>query len=168
MDSKTPPFSLEDIHSFLTSASFDVASSVIHVDSLAEEGYKLEAIFRDKFSVVLFLPNPNGEVGHFTLLTHLSDKTLEYFDSYARDPPEQVRELAKHNGMRILRNKVQLQEIDSNVCAKWCIARLYSLPNSLTSFLKLYTGHRELSPDTLVNNIFVLKKQPPSVEDDRH
>ena len=165
MDSKTPPFSIEDIHSFLTSASFDVANNVIHIDSIAEVGYDLEVIFKDKFSTILFLENPNGRVGHFVLLTHLSNKSLEYFDSYGREPPEQVRALAKHNGMRIFHNKVQLQERDSNVCAKWCLARIYSLPNSLASFLKLYTGHRELSPDTLVNNIFVLKKELPSVEE---
>ena len=165
MDSKTPPFSIEDIHSFLTSASFDVANNVIHVDSLEESGYNLETIFRDKFSVVVYLTNPSSEVGHFVLLTHLSNKSLEYFDSYGREPPEQVRALAKHNGMRVLRNKVQLQAVDSNVCAKWCLARLYSLPLSLTNFLKLYTGHRDLTPDELVNNIFVLKKELPSVEE---
>ena len=159
MDNEVPPFSLEDIHAFLTGTTIDVPNIVVHVDSLRERDYNLDAIFQGNFSLVLFLPNPLQEVGHFVLLTQLSEHTLEYFDSYAQPVPEPVRELAKANGMRVLTNKTRLQEKTSNTCAKWCIARLFSLPNSLDRFVSLYTGHKTLSPDVMVNNVFVLKKR---------
>lgn len=159
MNSKTQPFSAEDIHTILSNASIDVANIVVHIDLLRERQYSLPAIFGENFSLILFLPNPDPEVavGHFVLLSHLSDNTLEYFDSYAGEVPEAVRELAKRNNMRIKANKVRYQEEVSMTCAKWCVARIFSLPSTLAQFEELYTGHK-LSPDVLVNNLFRLKK----------
>lgn len=158
MNNKVEPFSLEDIHTFLTSTSIDVPNIVIHIDTLAESNYNLEALYKNNFSLILFIPDSVSEVGHFVLLSHISDNTLEYFDSFGRVPPESVLQLAKQNNMRLIHNKIQLQDKISNTCAKWCIARLFSLPNSLKSFIELYSGHKTLSPDVLVNNIFVLKR----------
>lgn len=158
MNNKVQPFSLEDIYTFLTGTAIDVPNIVIHIDSLEESGYNLEALFKGNFSLVIFIPHPVEQVGHFVLLSHLSEKTLEYFDSFAQDPPQSVRELAKRNGMRLLTNHTVLQDVESNTCAKWCIARMFSLPNSLERFTQMYTGHKTLSPDVLVNNIFVLKR----------
>lgn len=155
MDNKVNPYSVEDIYDLLSGTTIDVPNVVVHVDALHESGYNLDALFKGNFSIILYLPG-DGEVGHFTLLTDLGDNMLEYFDSLAGSIPEQVAELARRNGKRILTNKVRLQELNSNTCAKWCVARLFALPNSLKRFVTLYTGHT-LSPDTLVNNIFVLK-----------
>ena len=158
MNNQVAPFSLEDIHTFLTGTSIDVPNIVVHLDSLAELQYNLDSIFRGNFSLILFLPNPVEEVGHFVLLTHLSDKTLEYFDSFAQPPPDSVKELGKRNNLRIVSNSTILQDAKSNTCAQWCIARMFSLPNSLNHFVELYTNHKTLSPDVLVNNVFVLKR----------
>lgn len=158
MDNKAPPFSLEDIYTFLTGTAIDVPNIVIHIDALEESGYNLDSLFRGNFSLILFIPHATEEVGHFVLLSHLTEKTLEYFDSFAQDPPASVKELAKRNGMRLAKSSTVLQALDSNTCAKWCIARMFSLPNSMENFVQLYTDHKTLSPDVLVNNIFVLKR----------
>lgn len=159
MDNKVEPFSVSDIYTFLTGTAIDVPNIVIHVDAITESNYNLEALFKDNFSLIIFIPNSVEEVGHFVLLTQTGAKTLEYFDSFAQEPPIAVKELAKTNGMRVVTGDVVLQDKKSNTCAKWCIARMFSLPNSLSSFYSLYSGHKTLSPDVLVNNIFVLKKQ---------
>lgn len=159
MNNNVEPFSVEDIYTFLTGTAIDVPNIVVHIDALEESGFNLEALFKGNFSIILYIPNLVEEVGHFVLLSHLTDKTMEYFDSFAQEPPPSVRELVKRNGMRMRTNDVVLQDKKSNTCAKWCIARMFSLPNTLKSFQELYTSHKTLSSDVLVNNIFVLKKQ---------
>lgn len=158
MNDNLEPLSVSDIYQFLTGTAIDVPNIVIHADAIEESGYNIDALFKGNFSVIVYTPHPTEEVGHFTTLSHLSGDTLEWFDSFAQPPPETVLELAKRNNMRLKTNKVELQDRTTNVCAKWCVARIFSLPISLKSFVEIYTGHKTLTPDVLVNNIFKIKK----------
>lgn len=158
MNDSLEPLSVNDIYLFLTGTAIDVPNVVIHLDAVEESGYNLEGLFKGNFSVIVYQPHPTEEVGHFLLLSHLGEKTLEWFDSFAQEPPDSIRELARRNGMKLLTNKVQLQDKSTNVCAKWCVGRMMSLPITLKSFVEIYTGHKTLSPDVLINNIFKLKK----------
>jgi hypothetical protein len=94
---RTPPLSVEDIHEIFVSSSRDVVNSVLHIDVIEGFDFNLDQIFQNRYSIILFLPNPdpNDEVGHFVLLTHLDNENLEYFDSFGNNPPVQIEELAK-------------------------------------------------------------------------
>lgn len=160
MDNTTQPFSLEDIYDILSGTSIDVKNIVVHVDGLQESGNNLDAIFGDNYAVILFLPNsnPDDPVGHFVVLSHL-ESGLEYFDSFGRAPPPQVVTFAAANGLSLVHNKKKLQDIRSDTCAKWCVARIFSLPTSLVDFVEIFSGHKTLRADVLVNNVFKLKKR---------
>lgn len=160
MNNSTQPFSLEDIYDILSGTSIDVRNIVVHVDGLAESGNNLDAIFGDNFAVILFLPNsdPQDPVGHFVTLSHL-DSGLEYFDSFGREPPPQVVAFAAANGLPLAHNKKKLQDKRSDTCAKWCVARIFSLPIPLEDFVEIYSAHKTLRADVMVNNVFKLKKR---------
>jgi hypothetical protein len=78
---RTPPLSIEQIHEIFESSSRDIVNSVLHIDVLEGMNYNLDQIFQNRYSIILFLPHPVEEVGHFVLLTHLNDSSIEYFDS---------------------------------------------------------------------------------------
>ena len=160
MNNSTQHFSVEDIYNIFFGTSLDVRNIVVHIDGLAESGNNLDAIFRDNFAVILFLPNsdPQEPVGHFVTLSHL-ESGLEYFDSFGREPAPQVVTFAAANGLPLVHNKKKLQDKRSDTCAKWCVARIFSLPLPLEDFLEIYSGHKTLRADVLVNNIFKLKKR---------
>lgn len=151
----TPPYSIEDIHNVFQNHVKDIGNSVRHIDEIVSLNYNLENIFSSRFSIIIFLPNndPSINVGHFVLLSHLDDDTLEYFDSFAQEVPEIIQELAKRNDLKIRINKVKLQNEKSFVCAKYCLLRMQSLPTHLNDFIKILKSNRELTPDQIVDNL---------------
>jgi hypothetical protein len=90
-------------------------------------------------------------------LSHL-DSGLEYFDSFGRDHHPTSRCFRRSNGLPLTHNKKKLQDKRSDTCAKWCVARIFSLPIPLEDFIEIFSGHKTLRADVLVNNLFKLKK----------
>lgn len=143
------PLSTGDIHNILTTSSQDYEDCIVHIDSIEKSNYNIDALFRNRYAIILFLENPLQEVGHFTLLSHLKSDKLEYFDSFGKEPPESVVKLAQINNMKLTWNKEQLQDDRSNTCARHCILRMTSLPTNLTNYLKLF-DNKSMSPDEIV------------------
>jgi hypothetical protein len=116
---RTPPLSVEDIHEIFVSSSRDVVNSVLHIDVIEGFDFNLDQIFQNRYSIILFLPNPdpNDEVGHFVLLTHLDNENLEYFDSFGNNPPVQIEELAKRNGLKIIKSSTNYRMISHSFAA---------------------------------------------------
>ena len=158
---RTPPLSVEDIHEIFVSSSRDVVNSVLHIDVIEGFDFNLDKIFQNRYSIILFLPNPdpNDEVGHFVLITHLDNENLEYFDSFGNNPQVQVEELARRNGMKVVKSSVKLQNEKSFICGKYCILRLRSLPTPLNEFIKILSKNEVFSPDQLVDKLIRLVKQ---------
>lgn len=159
MSDYTNPYSVEDIYSILSNTSIDIKNVVVHIDGFSESNYNLELLFKNNYSIIIYIPIPEQEVGHFVLLSHLEGNHLEYFDSFGKPPLEEVVLFAKRNSMKLTWNKVVLQEIQNDVCAKWCVSRMFSLPISLKDFVEIYTEHKTLKPDEIVSQLFILKRQ---------
>ena len=156
---RTPPLSIEQIHEIFESSSRDIVNSVLHLDVLEGMNYNLDQIFQNRYSIILFLPHPVEEIGHFVLLTHLDNSSLEYFDSFANPPSPQVQELAKRNGMKIVKSSEKLQHEKSFICGKYCILRMKSLPTPLSDFIKILSQNKVFSPDQVVDKLIRLVKQ---------
>ena len=162
-------YSVDDIYNFLTNASIDVENLVMHVEFIEELDYNLSNIFNKNFSVILFIKSPafdetlpndvEGNIGHFVLLSQLTDNKLEYFDSLAGEIPEIVKKLADINRMEIISMSKPLQTRESYICAKYCISRMQSLPLSLTLYQNLLRNHKTMSPDEIIHNLYKNKKQ---------
>jgi len=161
--SKTRPYSVEDIHNILSNSSLDMENSVLHIDSLKELDYNLEKIFGERYSIILFIPNedPLIKIGHFVLLSWLEEKLLEYFDSFAQEPHDFVKELVKMNNLKLRTSSQKLQEDDSLVCSKFCLLRMQSLPTHLDNFIKILKNNDKLTPDQIVDFLInsLYKKQ---------
>ena len=115
------PYNTKDIYNVLTSPSANYEDSVYHIELIELMNYNLDAIFKERYSIILFIENPTSEIGHFVLLSHISKDKLEYFDSFGREPPDSVKKLAEINEMKLSYNTVQIQDTKSNVCAKYCL-----------------------------------------------
>ena len=71
------------------------------------------------YSCVLNL-SPSGHSGtHWVALFSRDDETVEYFDSYGRQMPGDIR--ACIGERYAVRNNVILQQLGSNVCGQYCI-----------------------------------------------
>ena len=57
------------------------------------------------------------------------------------------------NDLIIRVSKIQLQNNRSNICAKWCILRLKSIPTHLGQFQEIFTQNKKLSPDEIVDSL---------------
>jgi hypothetical protein len=152
---KSQPLSVADIHNVFTNYSEDITNSVLHIDAIPSFNYDLKKIFGERYSIIFFIPNPDktNPVGHFILLSWLEDKLIEYFDSFANEPHPFVLELMEKNDLIIRVSKIQLQNNRSNICAKWCILRLKSIPTHLGQFQEIFTQNKKLSPDEIVDSL---------------
>ena len=144
------PYNTKDIYNVLTSPSANYEDSVYHIELIELMNYNLDAIFKERYSIILFIENPTSEIGHFVLLSHISKDKLEYFDSFGREPPDSVKKLAEINEMKLSYNTVQIQDTKSNVCAKYCLLRMQSLPSKLSDFINMLTNNKSLSADKIV------------------
>lgn len=159
-------FSIEDIYNFLSNPSIDLRSQVLNINFLEQEFVTIDDIFKNNYSIILFIPNPNyddtndidnpNNIGHFTLFSNLDDKTVEFFDSFGQQPPDIIKVICKKFNLNLITNKIQLQNNSSYICAKFCLSRLYSLPTSLSDYVKILTSSK-YEPDVIINKLYVNK-----------
>lgn len=157
METQSIPFFSNEIEEFLNGKDLNAQNCTLKIEKIEELNYNIDAVFGNRFFTVIFLTNPTSEVGHFTLLCHFEGE-IEFFDSTANKVPEIIKHFAKINKMKLIVNKKVLQGSESNTCAKWCIARILSLPLKLVEFQKIFSGNRHYKADDIVNNLYVLKK----------
>lgn len=156
----SPPYSTEDIQNILTKSSTDLENAVLHIDAIQELNYDLEKIFGNRSSIIFFIPNINNadDVGHFVLLTHVSNDNIEYFDSFGNLPHAFVMEIVRRNkGMTITYSKRKLQNKNSYICGKYCLLRMQSQPSHLDDFIDILLSNKRLSPDKVVDTLIKTK-----------
>ena len=168
MNKSETAYSISDIYNFLSSGSIDIEKSIMEVDYIAKVNYNKELLFDKTYSIILFIPSPHynenlspdseQNIGHFTLLSLLDEKTVEFFDSLAGEIPEIVKDFALHNNLSIKSLKNPLQSKKSYICAKYCISRMQSLPLSLKNYEDLLRNHKVLSPDEIIHFLYKNKK----------
>lgn len=147
------PIASDNLERFLDASSGQDAEGIVtHLHDLNSGEDPLEK----RFATIVFLPPRAGTVGHFCLLSDWGTN-LEWFDSLAGTIPEEVQRYAEKRQLPIAYNRIALQGKTSNVCGKWCLARMYSLPTSIGEFVKIYKGNKYYSPDEIVNKQIVLK-----------
>lgn len=151
------PFYSSEIEEFLTGKYLNVQNCTLKIEKIEELNYTIDAVFGNRFFTIIYLTNPESEVGHFTLLSHFEGE-IEFFDSTGNKVPDIIKKFAEINGMKLVTNKKVLQGRETNTCAKWCIARILSLPLKLDVFQKIFNGNRHYKADDIVNNLYILKK----------
>lgn len=140
------PLGSQEIESFLRGDSQEINGWVIHIDNLDLN----DPFGGDRYSRIIFIENPNTNVGHFTLLSDFGDY-FEYFDSLAGDIPDKIMQL--NSTIKYLQEPLQSES--SNVCGKWCILRHLSLPTELDQFYEIFK--KKMEPDEMVERILQLK-----------
>lgn len=122
-----------------------------YVDSKIVEYPTLEYIddIDDLFledSCILFIPNTSrNNIGHWVcLIKH--DKTIEYFDSYGREPDPQsylkgsypfLSNLLYNSNYRLIYNNIKLQGKGTNTCGRHVIVRILLKKYPLSVFYKV-------------------------------
>lgn len=154
-------FSNTEIELFLESTNLNVTNCVIPIEFIENYNYNIDEVFGNRFFTILFI-NFGMEIGHFVLLSHLTDSKgnefLEYFDSTGSKVPEIVKKLGQVNNLPIRFNTQKLQKEGTFTCPKWVISRIYSLPTSLEKYTKIFTSNDKFSPDEIVDILYILKK----------
>lgn len=168
MNNPTSAFSIEDIYNFLSNPSIDLNTQVLNIEFLKQNFNSFDEIFKNNYSIILFIPNPKqnegenlnleDQIGHFTLFTNFDDENVEFFDSFAKEPPSIIKEICQRFNKNLILNKTKLQSDKSYICAKYCLARMQSLPTSLKVFTKILRSSK-YSPDYIINNLYVNKRQ---------
>lgn len=151
------PWTNKEIEEFLAGTYLNYENCMIKLEDIEALGFDIEKIFQNRFFSVVYLTNPTNQVGHFTLLSHFDD-AIEYFDSTGNPTPDIIKKFARKNKMKLIENKKKMQGTTSNTCAKWVISRILSLPLQLGNYQKIFTSHRYFTPDEIVNNLYVYKK----------
>lgn len=156
MDDPSSALNSADIQAFLSSQFHDMTDFLIDIPRIRAG----ETVFgENRHSRMLFLENPGTTIGHFTLLTEWEDH-IEWFDSRAGLPPQEVVELATAMGRKLVgvSPRGALQEPTSYTCGKWCILRYLSLPTDLDEFCKIFLENgRDFHPDSVVDKLIHLK-----------
>lgn len=79
---------------------------------------------------IINLDDHSGNGTHWVAL-YIKNNQAVYFDSYAENYPLDVYEFVhRNNNIDLIRNNIQLQHLDSNVCGWWCIYFLHYMDNS--------------------------------------
>lgn len=147
--------SVGDIYNIFSNYNLNKENSVLKLEALRELNFDLKRIFKERISVILFLtnPDPSNPIGHYVLLSWLKDDLLEYFDSFANKPPNDVLELAKINEMKLRISTKKLQDDSSNYCGKYCVLRMKSIPSHLEDFQNSLLYNTKMTPDEIVNTM---------------
>ena len=149
-----------EIQSFLSSQFHDMGNFVVDLPFIVNSGYDPKQVFGShRHSRIIFIENPNSDIGHFTLLTDMGDH-FEWFDSTGQYPPDELIQFAAHNNkpLRGLQPHYRLQGPESFVCGKWCILRYLSLPTSMMDFCNIFHKNlKGISPDSVVDKLVQVK-----------
>lgn len=168
MNNPEVAYSITDIYNFLSSGSIDIEKSVMELNFLEKLEFNKELLFENTHSIILFVPSPTfdqelpddseSNIGHFVLLSLLTQNIIEYFDSLAGPIPDLVLKFAEVNQLEIKSMKSPLQGRKSYICAKYCISRMQSLPLSLSKYTDILQNHKTLSPDQIIHSLYKNKK----------
>jgi hypothetical protein len=113
----------------------------------------------------VFIPNQNGPVGHFVLLS-ARDRYISYFSSLGGSPVSDAKRLGQDQtimtqilGKHFTYNSKALQSSNQTIqdCAPWIIARAYLNHLKLADFQKLFSHTVHLqTPDDIVVFLAIL------------
>ena len=145
--------SASQLHKILAGTRFVPNDTCMRIEEIVN--YKsLDDLFGNRYYKVLFLRGET-DIGHWVLLTHLDDNTVEYFDSFGRPPPQVLIDWAQNVGVEDIQySKVILQHEDSYTCGRFVLARISSQPTSLDLFIDLLLSSKAFSPDEIVGYLF--------------
>ena len=146
-----------ELEEFLSGDHLNIKNIALPIEEIETYQFDLERIFGNRYFTVIFLTNPNSQIGHFTLLSHISDTELEFFDPLANPVPPLINQLCQVNQMRLITNQIAVQSKKSFVCGKWVLSRILSIPTPLQDFINIYTQRKKFSPDEMVDRLFIFK-----------
>ena len=127
----------------------------------------VDTMFPDKvYSAILHKRNPEGNVGHWTLLIKWDENTFEYFDCLGDRAPIELQNVLDDYSelyskpLKLHESGRQLMGKHNYICGKWVIFRLMTIPRKLDEFYRFFDvltkgpkGKQKVSPDAIVNFI---------------
>ena len=143
----------QQLHHILAHNSFVKNDTIVELGDLGQF-HSLDQLFGDRYFKIVFIRRGDG-IGHWTLLTHLGDTSMEYFDPSGHPPPEEVLEWGTNVGLTTIDySNTQLQHQDSFHCGRFVLARISSQPTSLDDFIAVLSSSKRYSPDDIVGMLF--------------
>lgn len=143
----------DQLHHVLTGNVYKPHDTIIRLEEISL--FKsLDDLFGTRYYKIVFITTAE-EIGHWVLLTHSSDKVVEYFDSAGKPPPEIL--LQWFSGVQVSDvqySVARLQHKDSFNCGRFVLARISSQPTPLQSFIDILSSSKSFSPDDMVNALF--------------
>lgn len=129
---------------------------IIGIEKLKEINSVEELFGKDYFKIIYIGDYHN--IGHWTVLFDLDEGLAEFFCSYGIFYDE-IREFCERLSLGCVYNRHRLQEFNSIVCGKWCIARINNFPNDIDDFVNFFIACEKMcTPDQLVNFLYVVKE----------
>jgi hypothetical protein len=84
------------------------------------------------------LDSRTGPGSHWITIYNSNPTECLYFDPFGVDPPEELLNLMRHTGKKIIMNKYRIQEISSKSCGVYCIYVIDAL-NDRKRFIDILT-----------------------------
>lgn len=106
----------------------------------------LSQAFNGKDGVLVLLVKDNPNYGHWTLLLHHPEiKTLEFFDSFGDEIPEEMKQYLIEQlpvGYKVVYSKKRLQKKikETQTCGRWVVFRYAMKGRTLQDFVQHLTG----------------------------
>ena len=118
---------------------------------------------------VILLYETKRNFGHWVALFKISDSAVEFFDSYAFKPDEELNyaryndtpwltQLIQQSNYNIVYNDVRLQTFahDINTCGRWTATRVKMRQIPLKEFQDLWKKNRHYNPDFWISAVTYL------------
>lgn len=141
------------LHKVLAGTAYVPNDTTMMLEDVVQTN-SLDQLFGNRYYKVVFLTG-EGAIGHWVLLTHLTEKTVEYFDSFGFPPPEILSDWFQRVGVEdVTFSRVILQHKDSYNCGRFVLARISSQPTGLNTFLDVLRSSKQFTPDELVGYLF--------------
>ena len=143
----------DQLHHVLTGNVYKPHDTLIRLEEI-NLFKSIDHLFGTRYYKIVFITTAE-EIGHWVLLTHLGENTVEYFDSAGKAPPEILLQwFSSVHVSDVQYSTVQLQHKDSFNCGRFVLARISSQPTPLQSFIDILSSSKSFSPDDMVNALF--------------
>ena len=154
LNDKDKVLSYLDLKRFALSQGY-TEDSIILISDLSRIN-SLNELFGKRFFSFVFSYIENQTIGHFTLLSHIDDNTIEYYDSFGQ-LPDTIKEFADKINCSVIFSSVKLQNAKSFLCGKHVILRLLSVGTPLDEYVKFMRSNKNYSPDKIVDLLIQIK-----------
>jgi hypothetical protein len=125
------------------------------------ENKTVKEIFNDEYApfVIYFIENEGSDVGHYTTLIWLDEKTIESFDPLGNTKQniqqnhQELVDFCDKNDLEIDFNKGGIQSKLASTCSRHCVYRCMLFNIKLDDFYKFYPPRKDMTPDEFVSSL---------------